>query len=147
MREERATHGRAGSPRKPYLAGSAESLMTPCICIAAPLDVSRYRVEPRHASQHETRYIRSLDGPGAHHPAPDVGRRHGLHALGRMLGRSKYSIRSEIETLKLGPRGGPQGLPEPPPGRVVLTRAKPQPLRPGARTLPPLPSEMHADER
>jgi hypothetical protein len=66
----------------------------------------------------------------------------GCTNLGRMLGRSKYSIRSEIETLKLGPRGGPQGLPEPPPGRVVLARARAQPLRPGARTLPPLPSEL-----
>jgi hypothetical protein len=67
----------------------------------------------------------------------------GCTLLGRMLGRSKYSIRSEIETLKLGPRGGPQGLPEPPPGRVVLARAQPKPLAPGARTLPPLPSELH----
>jgi hypothetical protein len=67
----------------------------------------------------------------------------GVTLLGRMLGRSKYSIRSEIETLKLGPRGGPQGLPEPPPGRVVQARAQPRPLAPGARTLPPLPSELH----
>ena len=66
----------------------------------------------------------------------------GCTNLGRMLGRSKYSVRSEIETLKLGPRGGSQGLPEPPPGRVVLARAQPKPLAPGARTLPPLPSEM-----
>jgi hypothetical protein len=66
----------------------------------------------------------------------------GCTNLGRMLGRSKYSVRSQIDLLGLGPRGGPQGLPEPPPGRVVLARAKPQPLRPGARTLPPLPSEL-----
>jgi hypothetical protein len=66
----------------------------------------------------------------------------GVTLIGRKLGRSKNSVRSEIETLKLGPRGGPQGLPEPPPGRVVLARARPQPLRPGARTLPPLPSEL-----
>ena len=70
----------------------------------------------------------------------------GCTGIGRHLGRSKYSVRSEIETLNLGPRGGPQGLPEPPPGRVVLARARPQPLRPGARTLPPLQSELHADE-
>jgi hypothetical protein len=70
----------------------------------------------------------------------------GCTGIGRHLGRSKYSVRSEIETLKLGPRGGPQGLPEPPPGRVVLARAQPKPLPANARTLPPLPSEMHADE-
>ena len=69
----------------------------------------------------------------------------GCTGIGRHLGRSKYSVRSEVETLKLGPRGGPQGLPEPPPGRVVLARAKPQPLRPGVRTLPPLPSELSPD--
>jgi hypothetical protein len=66
----------------------------------------------------------------------------GCTNLGRMLGRSKYSVRSQIDLLGLGPRGGPQGLPEPPPGRVVLARARAQPLRPGARTLPPLPSEL-----
>jgi hypothetical protein len=70
----------------------------------------------------------------------------GCTLLGRMLGRSKYSVRSEIETLKLGPRGGLQGLPEAPPGRVVLARAQPKPLPPGARTLPPLPSEMNVHE-
>ena len=70
----------------------------------------------------------------------------GCTGIGRHLGRSKYSVRSEIETLQLGPRGGPQGLPEAPPGRVVLARARPQPLRSGAHTLPPLPSEMNAGE-
>ena len=67
----------------------------------------------------------------------------GCTNLGRMLGRSKYSVRSEIETLNLGPRGGPRGLPETPP---PAPEPRPQPLRRGARTLPPLPSEMHADE-
>ena len=70
----------------------------------------------------------------------------GVTLIGRMLGRSKYSVAKQVRALKLGPRGGPQGLPEPPPGRVVLARAQPKPLRPGASTLPPLPSEMHADE-
>ena len=70
----------------------------------------------------------------------------GCTNLGRMLGRSKYSVRSEIETLNLGPRGGPGGLPETPPGRVVLARAQPKPLPANARTLPPLQSELHADE-
>ena len=70
----------------------------------------------------------------------------GCTNLGRMLGRSKYSVRSEIETLKLGPRGSVVALPERPPGRVVQARARPQPLRPGARTLPPLPSELNAHE-
>jgi hypothetical protein len=62
--------------------------------------------------------------------------------IGRLLGRSKYSVAKQVRALRLGPRGGPQGLPEPPPGRVVLARARPQPLRPGAHTLPPLPSEL-----
>jgi hypothetical protein len=71
----------------------------------------------------------------------------GVTLLGRMLGRSKYSVRSEIDTLKLGPRGSVVAPPERPPGRVVLARAQPKPLPANARTLPPLPSEMHADER
>jgi hypothetical protein len=70
----------------------------------------------------------------------------GVTLLGRMLGRSKYSVAKQVRAMRLGPRGGPQGLPEAPPGRVVLARAQPKPLPPGAHTLPPLPSEMHADE-
>ena len=70
----------------------------------------------------------------------------GCTGIGRHLGRSKYSVRSEIETLNLGPRGSLVPPPAQPPGRVVLARARPQPLRPGARTLPPLQSELHADE-
>jgi hypothetical protein len=66
----------------------------------------------------------------------------GVTLLGRMLGRSKYSVAKQVRAMRLGPRGGSQGLPEPPLGRVVLARAKPQPLRPGAHTLPPLPSEL-----
>jgi hypothetical protein len=70
----------------------------------------------------------------------------GCTGIGRHLGRSKYSVRSEIETLNLGPRGSLVAPPAQPPGRVVLARARPKPLAPGASTLPPLPSEMHADE-
>lgn len=70
----------------------------------------------------------------------------GCTGIGRHLGRSKYSVRSEIETLNLGPRGSLVAPPAQPPGRVVLARAQPKPLPANARTLPPLPSEMHADE-
>jgi hypothetical protein len=70
----------------------------------------------------------------------------GVTLLGRMLGRSKYSVAKQVRAMRLGPRGGPRGLPEPPPGRVVLARAQPKPLPANARTLPPLPSELHADE-
>ena len=65
----------------------------------------------------------------------------GCTGIGRHLGRSKYSVRSEIETLNLGPRGSlvpPPAQPPPPEPR----QRPPQPLRPGARTLPPLPSEL-----
>jgi hypothetical protein len=66
----------------------------------------------------------------------------GCTGIGRHLGRSKYSVRSEIETLELGPRGSVVAPPERPPGRVVLARAQPKPLPANARTLPPLPSEL-----
>jgi hypothetical protein len=62
--------------------------------------------------------------------------------IGRLMGRSKYSVAKQVRALRLGPRGGPRGLPEPPPGRVVLARAQPKPLAPGAHTLPPLQSEL-----
>jgi hypothetical protein len=62
--------------------------------------------------------------------------------IAKHLGRSKYSVTSETRTLHLGPRGGSRGLPEPPPSREPRTR----PLPPGASTLPPLQSELHADE-
>ena len=71
----------------------------------------------------------------------------GCTGIGRHLGRSKYSVRSEIETLNLGPRGSLVPPPAQPPGRVGAGASdQPQPLRPGARTLPPLQSELHADE-
>ena len=70
----------------------------------------------------------------------------GCTGIGRHLGRSKYSVRSEIETLNLGPRGSLVAPPAQPPGRVVLARAQPKPLPANARTLPPLPSELTADQ-
>jgi hypothetical protein len=62
----------------------------------------------------------------------------GVTLLGRMLGRSKYSVAKQVRALRLGPRGGPVAPPQPPPHR----QPPPQPLRPGAHTLPPLPSEL-----
>ena len=70
----------------------------------------------------------------------------GVTLLGRMLGRSKYSVAKQVRALRLGPRGSLVAPPAQPPGRVVLARAQPRPLAPGARTLPPLPSEMNASE-
>ena len=66
----------------------------------------------------------------------------GCTNLGRMLGRSKYSVRSEIETLNLGPRGNVAPPPKLPP---APRERPPQPLPRGARTRPPLPSEMQHD--
>jgi hypothetical protein len=66
----------------------------------------------------------------------------GVTLLGRMLGRSKYSVAKQVRALRLGPRGGPVAPPQPPPHR----QPQPQPLRPGAHTLPPLPSEMNASD-
>jgi hypothetical protein len=55
--------------------------------------------------------------------------------IGRMLGRSKCSVTKQTQTLKLPPQR-PRPTLAPPP------EPRPQPLRPGARTLPPLPSEL-----
>jgi hypothetical protein len=63
----------------------------------------------------------------------------GVTLVGRMLGRSKYSVAKQVRALRLGPRGGLAAPPQPPPHR----QPPPQPLRPGAHTLPPLPSELH----
>jgi hypothetical protein len=61
--------------------------------------------------------------------------------IGRMLGRSKYSVTKQVQTLKLAPqRPQPSFAPAPEP-----RQRPPQPLRPGARTLPPLPSELTAE--
>jgi hypothetical protein len=66
----------------------------------------------------------------------------GVTLLGRMLGRSKYSVAKQVRAMRLGPRGGPVAPPQPPP---EPRQRPPQPLRPGARTLPPLPSELTAE--
>jgi hypothetical protein len=67
----------------------------------------------------------------------------GVTLLGRMLGRSKYSVAKQVRALRLGPRGKVTLLPDMPP---EPRQRPPQPLRPGAHTLPPLQSELHADE-
>jgi len=60
--------------------------------------------------------------------------------IGRMLGRSKYSVTKQTQALKLPPqRPAPDMTPWPPDRRPA------QPLKPGARTLPPLPSELSAN--
>ena len=59
--------------------------------------------------------------------------------IGRMLGRSKYSVTKQTRMLRLPrQRPVPDMTPRPP------DKPRPaQPLRPGARTLPPLPSELN----
>jgi hypothetical protein len=58
--------------------------------------------------------------------------------IGRMLGRSKYSVTKQTQMLHLPKmRQQPGEAPAPKP-----RQRPPQPLRPGAHTLPPLPSEM-----
>ena len=62
--------------------------------------------------------------------------------IGRMLGRSKYSVTKQTQALQLPKmRQQPGETPAPEP-----RQRPPQPLRPGARTLPPLPSELTADQ-
>jgi hypothetical protein len=61
--------------------------------------------------------------------------------IGRLMGRSKYSVTKQTQALQLPRHRLPPGLaptPEPRQGPA-------QPLRPGARTLPPLPSELTAE--
>jgi len=59
--------------------------------------------------------------------------------IGRMLGRSKYSVTKQTQALQLPKMRQQPGETPPPEPR----QPRPQPLRPGARTLPPLPSELH----
>jgi hypothetical protein len=59
--------------------------------------------------------------------------------IGRLMGRSKYSVTKQTQALKLPRHRLPPGLAPPPEPR----QRPPQPLRPSARTLPPLPSELH----
>ena len=62
--------------------------------------------------------------------------------IARMLGRTKYAVGKQVKTLRLGPRGSVTPPPAPPP---VVRQPRPQPLRPGAHTLPPLPSELQGN--
>jgi hypothetical protein len=61
--------------------------------------------------------------------------------IGKMLGRSKYSVTKQTQALHLPRHRLPPGLAPTPEPR----QRPPQPLRPGARTLPPLPSELTAE--
>ena len=61
--------------------------------------------------------------------------------IGRMLGRSKYSVTKQTQALHLPRHRMPPSLAPTPEPR----QRPPQPLRPGARTLPPLPSELTAE--
>jgi hypothetical protein len=61
--------------------------------------------------------------------------------IGKLLGRSKYSVTKQTQALHLPKmRQQPGAAPAPEP-----RQPRPQPLRPGARTLPPLPSELQHD--
>ena len=61
--------------------------------------------------------------------------------IGRMLGRSKYSVTKQTQAMHL-----PKQRVQPQMARPSEPRQRPpQPLRPGARTLPPLPSELTAE--
>jgi hypothetical protein len=62
--------------------------------------------------------------------------------IGKTLGRSKYSVTKQTQKLQLPRHRLPPGL-----APTAEPRQGPaQPLRPGARTLPPLPSEMNASD-
>jgi hypothetical protein len=61
--------------------------------------------------------------------------------IGKMLGRSKYSVTKQTQALHLPRHRLPPGL-----APTAEPRQGPaQSLRPGARTLPPLPSELTAE--
>lgn len=55
--------------------------------------------------------------------------------ISKLMGRSKYSIDRQMQRMGLPPRPAPDMTPRNRP-------PTPQPLRRGARTLPPLPSEL-----
>jgi hypothetical protein len=58
--------------------------------------------------------------------------------IGRLMGRSKYSVTKQAHALHLPKmRQQPGEVPTPEP-----RQPRPQPLPKGARTLPPLPSEL-----
>jgi hypothetical protein len=59
--------------------------------------------------------------------------------IGRLMGRSKYSVTKQTQALhlpKMRQQPGETPAPEP-------RQRPPQPLPRGARTLPPLPSELN----
>jgi hypothetical protein len=58
--------------------------------------------------------------------------------IGQMIGRSKNSIRRQIQVLRL-----PRQRPAPDMTPRAPDQPCPQPLRPGAHTLPPLLSELN----
>jgi hypothetical protein len=61
--------------------------------------------------------------------------------IGKLLGRSNYSVTKQTQAMKLPRHRLPPGL-----APMLEPRQRPaQPLRPGARTLPPLPSELTAE--
>ncbi len=60
--------------------------------------------------------------------------------IGQMLGRSTYATAKQLKVLKLRRHPVPDMTPRP-----ADKPRPPQPLRPGAHTLPPLPSEMGHD--
>jgi hypothetical protein len=62
--------------------------------------------------------------------------------IGRMLGRSKYSVTKQTQLLHL-----PKMRQQPGTAPALEPRQRPpQPLPRGARTLPPLPSELTAGQ-
>jgi hypothetical protein len=58
--------------------------------------------------------------------------------IGKTLGRSKYSVTKQTQALHLPRHRLPPGLAP----TAEPRQGPPQPLRPGAHTLPPLPSEL-----
>jgi len=65
--------------------------------------------------------------------------------IGRMLGRSKYSVTKQTQALKLAARPVADNRKVSGSETPQPRQRPPQPLRPGARTLPPLPSELTHD--
>ena len=69
----------------------------------------------------------------------------GCTGIGRHLGAQQ--IQRALRDRDAEPRAARELVAPPaqPPGRVVLARAQPKPLPANARTLPPLPSELTAE--
>lgn len=73
---------------------------------------------------------------------------HGVSAIAKILGRTKYSVTSEIRTLKLPKpyRAFQKAPPMPPRQLQKAPQSIAQPIPRGVRTLPLLPSELAAIE-